>query len=146
MDGSSCQGLGPSCLVIDDDKYIRCVLSTYLKGFVTPCLAATGREGLDILEQRRPKVVIIDFHLPDMDFPELVQKVKSMHPALYLMAISSDATDTTVRTIANLGLRDFLTKPFTRTQVVRRLLACPELKWSDDEMLAMMGPQSQALA
>ena len=56
----------PSLLVVDDEAAI---LHAFRRAFsqpdITVLTAATGGEGLDIVSQHRPDVVVLDINLPD---------------------------------------------------------------------------------
>jgi EAL domain-containing protein (putative c-di-GMP-specific phosphodiesterase class I) len=50
--------------------------------------ALTASEGIEIVEQERPDVLVIDYHLPDMDAPEAIKAVLSVDPNLKIVTFS----------------------------------------------------------
>jgi EAL domain-containing protein (putative c-di-GMP-specific phosphodiesterase class I) len=50
--------------------------------------ALSGAEGIEIVRQTLPDVLVIDFHLPDMDAPEAITILKATHPAVKVVTFS----------------------------------------------------------
>jgi EAL domain-containing protein (putative c-di-GMP-specific phosphodiesterase class I) len=42
--------------------------------------ALTAAQGVEVAQQLRPDIVIIDYHLPDMEAPEAIRMLKEVHP------------------------------------------------------------------
>src|SRR5687767_10216683 len=62
------QSRAPLVMVVDDDDEIRDALSGLLEleGYEVIC-ASNGKEALDLLEVRRPEVILLDLMMPVMD-------------------------------------------------------------------------------
>jgi PAS domain S-box-containing protein len=82
--------------------------------------AMQGRLGLDLAEQHRPDLILLDVHLPDIPGDQVLEQLrrKSHLRDIPVVAISADATKRQTRRLLDAGARDYLTKPFD----VRRLL------------------------
>ena len=109
--------------MIEDDEAIGALVGAYLEqaGFdvVREC---TGEEGLDAVERRRPRFVVLDLGLPDLDGFELCRQLRSSGdvPILILSARDEEAD----RIIGlELGADDYLTKPFSPRELVARVRA-----------------------
>jgi EAL domain-containing protein (putative c-di-GMP-specific phosphodiesterase class I) len=50
--------------------------------------ALTAAEGIEVASGANPDVVVIDFHLPDMDAPEAIRLIHAIHPAIKVVTIS----------------------------------------------------------
>jgi DNA-binding response OmpR family regulator len=114
---------GTSVLAIEDDDDIRQLLTSLLgrEGYqVTE--AATGKDGLRAFHQIRPDLVILDVGLPDIDGFEVLERIRDLSdsPVLMLTALGSDHDK--VRGL-NSGADDYLTKPFSRVELLARLQA-----------------------
>jgi len=112
-----------SVLVIEDEADIRQLLKTLLEreGFgVTE--AAEGKEGVRLFHQRQPDLVILDVGLPDLDGWQVLERIRDMSevPVLMLTALSTERDK--VRGL-NAGADDYLTKPFSRVELLARLQA-----------------------
>ena len=110
-------------LVIEDDEAIGALVGAYLEqaGFdvVREC---TGEGGLDAAERQRPKFVVLDLGLPDLDGLELCRRLRGAAdvPILILTARDEEAD----RIIGlELGADDYVTKPFSPRELVARVRA-----------------------
>jgi PAS domain S-box-containing protein len=75
--------------------------------------AAEGRSGLELARQHRPDLVLLDLHLPDLGGDELFHRLKAV-PELAdtkVVVVSADATPSRIRSMLDLGVEDYLTKP-----------------------------------
>jgi EAL domain-containing protein (putative c-di-GMP-specific phosphodiesterase class I) len=50
--------------------------------------ALTASEGIDIVQNERPDVVVIDYHLPDMDAPQAIPILLDIHPEVKIVTFS----------------------------------------------------------
>ncbi|MBA3735488.1 MAG: response regulator transcription factor [Actinobacteria bacterium] len=110
-------------VVIEDDEAIGALVGAYLEqaGFnvVREC---TGKAGLDAVERRQPRFVVLDLGLPDLDGFELCRQLRGTGdiPILILTARDEEAD----RIIGlELGADDYLTKPFSPRELVARVRA-----------------------
>jgi len=76
-------------LIIDDDEMIRVVFERFLKGkgYAVDC-AASGKEGLQLLEIEPPDLVVTDIMMPETDGLEVVLSMHKTHPGIPVIAIS----------------------------------------------------------
>ena len=75
--------------------------------------AAEGRSGLELARQHRPDLVLLDLHLPDLGGDELLHRLKAV-PELAetkVVVVSADATPSRIRSMLDLGVEGYLTKP-----------------------------------
>jgi DNA-binding response OmpR family regulator len=113
----------PRVLLIDDDKRLHELLTTYLEqnGF-TVVGAPDGQRGLSHLEAEPFDIVLLDVMMPGMDGLEVCRRIraKSRVPILMLTA-KGDETDRVVG--LELGADDYIAKPFGPRELVARLRA-----------------------
>lgn len=114
---------GGSVLLIEDHGEIADLLRIYVEreGF-TLIHAETGERGLERLNERAPRAVLLDLGLPGMDGIEVCREIRrrSDVPILILTARDSE-TDTIIG--LEVGADDYITKPFSPREVVARLQA-----------------------
>ena len=110
-------------VVIEDDEAISALVGTYLEqaGFevVREC---TGEGGFEAVARRRPRFVVLDLGLPDVDGFDLCRRLRDSAdvPILILTARDEEAD----RVIGlELGADDYLTKPFSPRELVARVRA-----------------------
>jgi DNA-binding response OmpR family regulator len=116
-------GTDTSILAIEDDADIRQVLRAVLEreGFqVTE--AVSGREGLREFHRIRPDLVLLDVGLPDLDGWQVLERIRDLSDAPVLMLTALASEQDKVRGL-NAGADDYLTKPFSRVELVARLQA-----------------------
>ena len=116
-------------LIIDDDPNIRELLHVNLaaQGYAVS-LAENGRQGLDIIHQHNPNLIILDVMMPDTDGWEVCKAVKD-DPAtasikiLMLTAKNSDRDRMIGRDV--FGADEYMAKPFeidALLETLKRLL------------------------
>ena len=103
-------------LAIDDEAAIRESLRMTLEyagyEFVS---AATGQEGLTLVEREAPDLVLLDIKMPGMDGMEVLNRLHSMNEALPVVMISGHGTGALAAEAIKKGAVDFLDKPFEST-------------------------------
>jgi two-component system, OmpR family, alkaline phosphatase synthesis response regulator PhoP len=118
----------PTILVVDDELSIRTVVRSYLEseGY-TVLLCENGRQALNLIEQHRPTLLILDLMLPEMDGLEIATQLRqSSDPALrdiYILMLTARSEETDRIAGLRLGADDYLTKPFSPRELVARVQA-----------------------
>ena len=101
-------------LIVDDEAGVRETLAQVLEdeGFV-PVQAATGEEGLRMLEANGIDLILLDVWLPGRDGLEILQMIKDRGMMTPVVIISGHANiDTAVRA-TKLGAYDLIEKPLS---------------------------------
>jgi two-component system OmpR family response regulator len=116
-------------LVAEDDPDIRLLIRTRLQmaGYEVD-VARNGAEAITRIVGMQPDAVILDINMPEVDGFGVLAALKDMpqRPAV-LMLTARHSTEDVQRAIS-LGAKDYLSKPFTETQLlarVARLLRAP---------------------
>ncbi len=115
-------------LIVDDDHVIRELLRRVLETDYIILEAPNGPAALKLLRSRQPALVLLDVLLPGMDGIEILSRLRVTHPDIPVILVSGAATVPTAVTAMKLGAIDWLTKPFTNTELasrVREALAGP---------------------
>ncbi|MEQ1702485.1 MAG: response regulator transcription factor [Ilumatobacteraceae bacterium] len=110
-------------VIVEDDPNIADLLDMYLRDAGFRVLqAAAGLRGLELIEQHRPELIVLDIGLPDIDGFEVCRRirVKSNVPVLFLTARDGELD----RILGlELGADDYVTKPFSPREIVARVKA-----------------------
>lgn len=110
-------------LVVEDEPNIADLVDLYLSrdGFRV-LQQGTGTGGLAAIREHRPRLVVLDVGLPDMDGLELCRQLRrtSTVPVIFLTA-RADEVDRVLG--LELGADDYLTKPFAPAELVARVRA-----------------------
>jgi len=109
----------PRILVIDDESAIRDSLKMTLEydGYDV-MLAATGEEGVKLVEREAPDLVFLDIKMPGMDGLEVLQKLRHFVEVTPVVVISGHADINTAVEATKLGAFDFIEKPLERERVL----------------------------
>jgi two-component system alkaline phosphatase synthesis response regulator PhoP len=112
-----------SVLVIEDDRDLRDLVRRYLERAGHAVLSTgSGVEGLKLLAEGAPDLIVLDLGLPDIDGLEVLREARSggRTPVIVLTA-RSDVEDR-IRGLS-LGADDYVTKPFSPTELTLRVSA-----------------------
>src|SRR5512135_160580 len=108
-------------LIIDDDSAMTDLLSAVLRanGY-DPLVANGGRDGLRILRDCSPRLVILDLMMPDMDGWQVCRAARDFTsvPILILSALNEPSI---IASVLDMGADDFLTKPCPSAVLVAHL-------------------------
>ena len=109
----------PRILVIDDESAIRDSLKMILEyeGYDVQG-AATGQDGLTLVDRDPPDLALLDIKMAGMDGLEVLQRLKAGHDALPVVMISGHATVATAVEATKLGAFDFIEKPLSTERVL----------------------------
>jgi two-component system nitrogen regulation response regulator NtrX len=109
----------PRILVIDDESAVRDSLKMTLEydGYDV-MLAATGEEGVKLVEREAPDLVFLDIKMPGMDGLEVLQKLRHLVEVTPFVVISGHGDINTAVEATKLGAFDFIEKPLERERVL----------------------------
>jgi two-component system KDP operon response regulator KdpE len=111
----------PVIVVIDDDVQIRRLLRVILEADCYRVFeAADGRHGLEEVDVRRPDVVVLELGLPDMEGVDVLLRLREWTSVPVVILSDRDGEQDKVMALRN-GADDYLTKPFSTTELLARL-------------------------
>lgn len=104
---------GLSALVIDDEESIRegCRQALEAGGYLT-WIAPDGVQGLRLIEDLRPKIVLVDLKMPGVDGLEILQQIRRIDPGIVSIVITGYGTVDSAVEAMRRGAADYLRKPF----------------------------------
>jgi len=114
-------------LVVEDDRDLRDLVRRYLERAGHAVLSTgSGVEGLALLADTAPDLVVLDLGLPDLDGLEILREARAVRPgqegratAVIVLTARSDVEDR-IRGLS-LGADDYVTKPFSPTELTLRV-------------------------
>lgn len=110
-------------LAIDDDKTTLRLLNEWLtKANFQVLLASNGIDGLQELYARQPDLVILDVMMPRMDGWETLSRIRQISRVPVIMLTAKDSESDKLHGF-NLGVDDYVTKPFSFAELVARAKA-----------------------
>ncbi|MDD4297350.1 MAG: response regulator transcription factor [Ruminiclostridium sp.] len=119
-----------SILVVEDDKYIKSLISMILRdeGYKS-FFAETGKEAITLFYANNPDITLLDLGLPDIDGMEVIRKIRerSNNP---IIVVSAREEEFEIINALDSGADDYVTKPFytgellARIRVAQRKISC----------------------
>ena len=113
----------PLIMVVDDEQTIRSLIKRILEreGFGV-IVANNGRSALNLLEEHRPDLTILDIMMPELDGFQALSLIRqrSNIPVIILTAMQEV---TTLCDTLGLGADDYIRKPFNNNELLARIRA-----------------------
>lgn len=111
-------------LIVEDKRSLSKVLKTSLeeKGH-TVVLAFEGLDGLAQAETGDFDIMVLDIMLPGIDGLEVIQRLRKGKHQLPVLALTARDTVGDIVVALDLGVDDYLTKPFAMAEFMARLRA-----------------------
>jgi CheY-like chemotaxis protein len=116
-----------SVLVIDDNSHMRSLFRAILSGFgVRRVLdAGDGSDGLAVMLDRKPDLVICDWVMSPLSGAEFLSILRSDTDALIattpVIMVSADARKPVILRALDLGIHEFLAKPVSPAMLYQRM-------------------------
>ena len=109
----------PKILVIDDDPAFALMLKAFLqRNQFDVDTAYTAANGLKVVKENFPDLVLTDFRLPDTDGIELLLQIKKVTPDLPVILMTTYADIKTAVRAIKLGALEYITKPVNPEEVL----------------------------
>jgi DNA-binding response OmpR family regulator len=111
-------------LVIEDEPDLRAGLqhNLELEGFQVDT-AADGKQGLRKATQDKPTLILLDLMLPHLPGIEVLRQLRASASATPVIILSAKGQDRDKVQGLELGADDYLTKPFTLSELTARIRA-----------------------
>lgn len=111
----------PLVLVVEDDDAIRLVLRANLEDEGYRVIeAATAEQGLVVMQEEDPDVVLVDLRLPGLHGLDLVRSVRATSQVpIIVVTAQTDSHDVVAG--LELGADDYVTKPFVAKELMARI-------------------------
>jgi two-component system, OmpR family, KDP operon response regulator KdpE len=86
-------------------------------------IAADARTALDMVRKKAADLVVLDLGLPDMDGLDVVRQIREGGETLPIIILSSRDNESAKVTAFDLGVDDYVTKPFGIDELLARIRA-----------------------
>jgi len=114
------RGVASKILIVDDASFMRSVLKDIIKnnGLASEIFeAADGIEGVKAFQRIRPDLVTMDVNMPRADGIQALRAILKIDPHAKVVMITSVEEKHIVQDAIKLGARDYVVKPFDRSNV-----------------------------
>jgi|GEM_PF-3877251 len=121
-------------LVVDDEKNIRIIISSFLqKAGHTTAMAEDAETAQQRLQTEHFDIVISDIVLPRASGMELLQIIRTTAPKTQVILMTGEPTIETASEAVRIGACDYLLKPVQRESVLRAVGTALKLKTLDED-------------
>lgn len=121
-------------LIVEDDGSLRDLMQMYLSDYGSCDMAANGKEAVEAVERaidsgQSYDLVCMDIMMPEMDGMEALKKIRQLEfkhfqkglASTKVIMITAKDMAKDMMTAYDSGAEAYLTKPFTREQLLERL-------------------------
>ena len=132
-------------LIVDDSEMNRTILSEILKSDYRIVEAANGEECLEKMHQHSGDIalVLLDLVMPGMDGFEVLDFMNRNHTIedLPVIMISSEDSEDSVRRAYEMGVSDYVSRPFDSRVVYRRVYNTIKLYAKQRRLVSLLSEQ-----
>lgn len=120
-------------LIVDDEELIRNVIKEYsLNEGYKIYEAEDGQQAIDIIKNNNIDIVILDIMMPKLDGFKACTEIKKIKDVPIIM-LSARKEEFDKLTGFNLGIDDYMTKPFSPKELMARIKAISKRNKPNDE-------------
>lgn len=108
-------------LLVDDHEIMRegmCALLRKCPDFEVAGQAADGRAALELVEQLKPDIVIMDIGMPNLNGIDATRQMNEKHPNLKIMALSAHSDGSIVAKMIKAGASGYMLKESAFTELI----------------------------
>ncbi len=128
----------PHVLVVDDDIDMGDTCRRLLeKRGLQVTTARNGIDALDAMQARLPDLVLSDVRMPGMEGGQLLQEIKKRHAEVPVILMTGFGSIQSAVEALKMGAADYITKPFTREELLASVERALELKTLRGEVVRL---------
>jgi two-component system KDP operon response regulator KdpE len=133
---------GEKVLIIDDSDALRSLLESILPyaGYQAVS-ASSGRQGLQLVSEEKPDLVLTDLELPDTSGLKVLEELKQRGITIPTIMMTGYGSEGIAARALQLGVRAYLIKPFTTEEVlasIERALSESRLKRENERLATLV--------
>lgn len=113
-------------LIVDDEDLARVLLKHIIERIDVPnleiLLAEDGLQAVDVIEKKRPDLILLDVLLPKMNGYDVCRHIRQMagyQPHIIILTARGIRTDR--QQAEAMGANDFMTKPFNPSRLMSQV-------------------------
>ncbi|MCH7967569.1 MAG: response regulator [Thaumarchaeota archaeon] len=117
-------------LVTEDSSFMRTMLTDIFKSNSSVgevYQASNGVEALEIYKDKKPDLVTMDIDMPEMNGFEAAKKIKSSDYRAKIVIVTSSHKKEAMQTAKELGIKEYITKPFDNIKIEQLIENISEL-------------------
>ncbi|QSS99996.1 response regulator [Pontibacillus sp. ALD_SL1] len=109
-------------LIIDDDSSLRYMLQEICNhaGWDSQT-AENGKQGVDLFNQAPFDLILVDYHMPEMDGLQTVKEIRKTNPSIPILVLTVDERQEIADQFLKEGATDFALKPVKAPDMISRI-------------------------
>ena len=111
-------------LIADDEGIVRESLKFIIDKDFSDCeiyLAKSGRQAIELAEENRPDIALLDIQMPGINGLSALREIKSMNPKIRALILTAYDNFDYAKEAIELGATDYIMKPIDRKKIVEEL-------------------------
>jgi two-component system, OmpR family, response regulator CpxR len=113
-------------LVDDEKKYVQTLSKRLMMRELESAVVYDGESALELAREDEPDVMILDLRMPGIDGIEVLRRVKTDHPEIEVIVLTSQGSVTDKRVCMELGAFAFLSKSVDIDELSKTIKAANE--------------------
>lgn len=109
-------------LLVDDEgiviESLKIIIQKHFNEAYMIETAKTGRSAIEIAERFRPDIALMDIQIPGINGMDAIEEIKKFSPYTYFVVITAFDRFHYAKRAIDLGVIEFLTKPFNSNKIV----------------------------
>lgn len=111
-------------LLVDDDRtLVKAIRRSFESLGYEVVVCYEGGPGLDVIEQEKPDIVILDIMLPGKDGLTVLKEIREKFPGLPVIMLTARSEDIDIVVGLEMGADDYVSKPFSMRELEARIKA-----------------------
>lgn len=111
-------------LVVDDEFHITHAVTGLLKSGGRTCIGINSSQGImELIDKRRPRVIVLDVNMPDTDGLEICRTIrsKSKYDDLIIIMMTALGSDEDIAAGFEAGADEYVLKPFHPIELQKKI-------------------------
>ncbi len=106
-------------VIAEDNDMMRSILRGLLRGehYEVVGEARNGQQAIDIVDRMKPNIVFMDVVMPEKNGIEALCEIKTAHPEIEVVMITSNSDPETVQESIQNGASGYIIKPFNAARI-----------------------------
>jgi DNA-binding NtrC family response regulator len=98
-------------LIVDDEVDYLSVMKERLESWgYEVILAQGGKEGLAVVKEKFPDIVVLDYSMPDMDGVAVLKEIREFNKSLAVIMLTAHPDVKNIKSAQELGVNTFIPK------------------------------------
>jgi len=115
-----------SIALVDDEmierKAMRKIIEDQFGKTIICGEAANGRQAIQLADEKRPNIMLMDIKMPGIDGLEAIERIKEKHPDIKFIMISAYDSFDYAKQAMKKGVKEYILKPATKEETIQAIL------------------------